>query len=571
VLPHSRRIGLLLLAIFWAITFAPLDAAAQVIPRPSDVEPKVPPPAPPEVPSIIDELPPVAPRTPLPGSATLRVELREIEVRGCTVFSEGEIAAITDSYLDRPVSTIELLELTQKITRLYVDAGYVSSGAVLPDQDLLEGRLVIQVIEGRVAEIVIEGSKYFREAFFRSRLRRATRTPVRVQDVTNELLILQRNRWIERVDSTLEPTAIIGESRLRIVVKEQIPVDVSLRVTNEYPSSLSQYGGGFEFTQGNVIGFGDEVSVWGEFTQGLRKVRLASEVPITPLDTKLRIEFQYSEGGVVESSLKELDIESQARLVNIELTQPLVRNASQELSVGIEGSWTRTRSTLLGDTFCLAEGVTDCEPTVSALRFVQEYTWRSRSAVFAGRSSLSIGLDVLGATQQHSSGDPDGEFVSWLTQLRWLQRLPSPKGWGDWFEGSLFSLRGDAQLSSQPLLSSEQIAVGGPYTVRAYRRNQLVRDNALIGSAQLLVPFWKTAFGRPILEIGPFFDVGYAWNDRGPNSVRTLSSVGLASRLDGPMGLSIEASWGYRIRRGLDRGDGLQRDGVYVQVVWDVF
>ena len=452
-----------------------------------------------------------------------------------------------------------------------MEAGYVSSGALLPDQDLLDGELVIQVIEGRLTEILVEGNERIRDRFFETRLESSVQSPVRAQDITRQLLVFQRNRWIERVDATLEPTSVQGGSRLRLVVVERSPWRFSLRAANEYPESIGQFGGGFEFKQANVIGIADELSVWGEFTEGLRKVRVAAESPVSSRDTRFVAEFQYSKGEVVDSFLSELDIESRAYLVNLRLSHPFFRNEAHEIWGGLEGSWTRTKSSLLGDTFCLIEGVTDCRPTVSALRLHQEYSWRSRTAVFAARSVLSFGLDILDATSEDSNGTPDSEFVSWLAQLRWLQRASVPERWGDWLDGTLLTLRGDVQLANEPLLPSEQIAIGGPYTVRAYRRNLLVRDNALAGSAELRVPVWKDAFGRAILDLGPFYDIGHAWNERGSNSLRTISSVGLVSRFNGPTGLSVEASWGYRIRQGQDRGDGLQRDGVYIEVSWDVF
>ena len=68
----------------------------------------------------------------------------------------------------------------------------------------------------------------------------------------------------------------------------------------------------------------------------------------------------------------------------------------------------------------------------------------------------------------------------------------------------------------------EQIAVGGMRTVRGYRENQMVRDNALISSLELRIPLLRTALGaepargdvllaRPLLElVQPFLGLGDA-------------------------------------------------------------
>ena len=62
--------------------------------------------------------------------------MREFEVTGSTIFSEQELGAVTAPYTGHPISAEELEQLRQKLTLLYVDAGYLNSGAILPDQDV---------------------------------------------------------------------------------------------------------------------------------------------------------------------------------------------------------------------------------------------------------------------------------------------------------------------------------------------------------------------------------------------------------------------------------------------------
>ena len=47
----------------------------------------------------------------------------------------------------RPISSEELLAARDAVTQHYVDAGYVTSGAVVPDQKLEDGLVRIQVVE----------------------------------------------------------------------------------------------------------------------------------------------------------------------------------------------------------------------------------------------------------------------------------------------------------------------------------------------------------------------------------------------------------------------------------------
>jgi hemolysin activation/secretion protein len=67
-------------------------------------------------------------------------------------------------------------------------------------------------------------------------------------------------------------------------------------------------------------------------------------------------------------------------------------------------------------------------------------------------------------------------------------------------------------LSNELLLSLEQIAVGGRYSVRGYRENQLVRNNAVIASLEWRIPIVKEKSWADVVQLAPFVDYGRAWN-----------------------------------------------------------
>lgn len=123
--------------------------------------------------------------------------------------------------------------------------------------------------------------------------------------------------------------------------------------------------------------------------------------------------------------------------------------------------------------------------------------------MLAARSTLSFGLDALGATT-HGGDAPDGRFFAWLAQLQWGHRLPER------YRGSELIARLDAQLTGDRLLSLEKFGMGGLRTVRGYQENQLVRDNGIAGSVELRVPVLQTEgipSGLPAQRGGAHFAV----------------------------------------------------------------
>ncbi|MCH7600756.1 MAG: ShlB/FhaC/HecB family hemolysin secretion/activation protein, partial [Myxococcales bacterium] len=109
--------------------------------------------------------------------AGLRVFVREFRVEGSSVFSEEELAEVTRPFVGREIDSEELLQAREAVTQLYLSRGYLTSGAIILDQAVSDAVVVLRVVEGRLADVRVEGTHWFRPGYFRSRLQRAASTP----------------------------------------------------------------------------------------------------------------------------------------------------------------------------------------------------------------------------------------------------------------------------------------------------------------------------------------------------------------------------------------------------------
>jgi hemolysin activation/secretion protein len=487
----------------------------------------------------------------------LAITVREFEVVGSTVFSREELEALTRPATGRPLHTEDLRAVRDAITRHYVEHGYVTSGAVLPDQDVSDGIVTLQVEEGLLAEIELRGLKGFRETPLRRRLARAGRAPVNVHALERELQRLQQNPRVARVNASLAPTERRGESRLVVDVEEASRISALARFSNDQPPSIGELTGEAGFEVGNLIGWDDVSHVRLEISEGLREVQAAYDVAVTPWETRLGIDYQQSHADVVEDQFSQLDIESRSLTAGVSLVQPLFWTPRRQIDVGIFAEYREGSSSVVGTDICLQQNAFDCTPSLAVLRFRGDALWRGEADVVGLRSTLSWGIDALGATTAGSGSIADGRFVAWLGQAQWVHLLPE----------SLLSTqlvtRLDVQIASEALLSLEQIAIGGFDSVRGYRENQFVRDNGVIASAELRIPVWREPFGRPRLELVPFSDVGRAWNASGPRREETPVSVGIGLRASPWRWLSAALFWGARLSDAERSQDGLQRHGLH--------
>jgi hypothetical protein len=108
--------------------------------------PVVPPPAQP--PAI--EVPAPRPPSALDQAAKgPKIMVKDIRLVGNTAFTSQQLSEITAPYANRELTAEDLESLRLALTYYYVNHGYVTSGAVVPEQDVADGTLTMQIIEER--------------------------------------------------------------------------------------------------------------------------------------------------------------------------------------------------------------------------------------------------------------------------------------------------------------------------------------------------------------------------------------------------------------------------------------
>jgi len=532
-------------------------ASGQAISRPADDRPELPAfESPGDAPRLLP--PPPPPQAALPEqrlSVGPGVHVDGFRITGSTIFSDEELAAAVAEWAGREIRSEDLILVRNAITKLYIDAGYVNSGAVLPDQDFEAGIVELRVVEGTLGEVRIKGNEQFRDRYLRDRIRRGASVPLNATKLSRQLKILQQDPRIERIAARLAPGSEPGSSILYLEVEESSRFTLDLRASNYEPPSIGGYAGQAEFGISSLTGFGD--SLRGVFTGGEGILRYDSyfDIPLNRFDTTLALATRYAKARVVEAPFDELDIESRFRSYQIGLHQPIYESPTSYVKLGAIADWRDTRTELLDARFDFpGSGAEDGRTTATVLRFVFDWVRRDERQVFAVRSQTSWGIDALGATV-HGKNEPDGKFVSWLLQLQWARRYS--------FLDLETVFRTDLQLANSPLLTMEQFAVGGYSTVRGYRQNQVVADQAAVTSAEVRIPVWRRPDLGGTVSLAPFVDYAHVWDqrDRLLDRSRNLASVGIGLRWDMPRFVSARVYWGHNLTDSITSGD-LQDDGL---------
>jgi hemolysin activation/secretion protein len=494
--------------------------------------------------------------------------VRDIRVVGSTVFSTEELAAVTAPYVNRELTAEDLEELRLALTRFYIERGYVTSGAILPDQTVSEGVITFQIIEGEIDQIEITDNKWFRSGYIRRRLALGARPPVNINALQRRLQLLQQDDRIERLNAELRPGVQLGKSELHVRVEDRIPFSVALEFNNHQSPTVGAERGLISIAHRNLTGNGDILSVTYGRSSGLDpQIDASYTLPLTARDTTASFRYRRNATVVVEEPFDEFNFESTSEVFELALRHPFYRTLQQEFALEI--MLARLDSETISDTFETMRRFTSPQGTDTAVRIAQEWLDRTQNQVLALRSRFSVGVDILGAKVFNSMGH-DEHFFVWLGQFQYACRLT------DWDLQTI--LRLDLQLSNDPLLPLEQIAVGGRFSVRGYRENQLVRDNGLIFSIETRVPLVRNKPWADFIHLAPFIDFGHAWNSDTPTLTPTkIASIGAGLRwaltlpVAFPLRSQFEIYWGYPLIDVDTPGGDLQDLGLHLQFVVAAF
>jgi hemolysin activation/secretion protein len=484
----------------------------------------------------------------------VRVHVSDFRLTGNTVLEPALLDGIFAAYRNRPLGFADLQALRSKLTRAYIDHGYITSGVLLPEQVIRDGVVELQAVEGRLTDVSVLTDGVFEPAYFADRLRLSAEPVIRIDRIEERLQRLQRDPRVAGLRAALRPGERRGEALLDVLVKERDPREFSVALSNHTNPSLGATGVEAYYRDLNASGHGDTLDTDLRLTEGLREFGLRYNRPINAMDTLLGLHLRGSRGAIVDDDFADLDIRSDILSYGLVFTQPLLDRVDQRLALYLSLDRRRSRSTLLDEGFSFSEGPENGVARLTLLRLGLDWQLPGRDRVSAARLQLTRGLDAWGATV-HGDGRPDGRFTSLLGQVQHVQRF-------DWRSLRLI-LRGEFQLSDDRLLGLEQYALGGHASVRGYRENQVLRDQGVFASLEGRFAVWHTPGDPSHADLSLFVDAGRAANRHG-GQAQTLSSigVGLLGRLQG--------NWQYRVfwaqgLQSVDRGQepDLQDEGLH--------
>lgn len=522
-----------------------LTLAQGVLSAPSQ-EPS-PPVIPPPLPSFEEVQPPTpTPLEPTPVDPPIdgTVIVKEFQFVGSTVFTQETLAAITDSFKDRPLSYGELTEVATTITQYYIDNGYYTSGAYIPSQSVENGIVTIEILEGTLADIEITIEGRLNESYIRDRIEIASHTPLNVPELLEALQLLQLDPIIDNIQSELASGITPGTNILKVNVVTADTFDLRVTLDNGRVPSVGSFRRGGRIFEGNLTGNGDRLSLAFRNSDGSNDVEVSYTYPFNAHNGTVMIGYRSLPSWIIQPPLDELDISSTYDKYWITVRHPVFRNPNQELAVGLTLDHQKNQTDLgaLGRGFPITAGSDENGRTfLTTLRFFQEWTERDQQQVIAARSELSFGIDALGTTDAFDAdvnpNAPQTTYFLWRGQAQWA-RLLAPE--------TLLFIQTDIQVADRPIIPMEQFALGGLGSVKGYRQNLRLTDNGVFANVEFRYPIVQMPEESLVLQVVPFVNIGSSWNNGRPEfNPNTLASTGFGFlfRMNDNINARLDFAW----------------------------
>lgn len=429
-------------------------------------------------------------------STGLKILVKQFKIEGNTLIDEAQLQPLLARYQGQELSFSEIEAVVAKVAEVFRLAGWTVQ-AYLPEQDVMEGVVTIQIVQARFGKVLIEGTvpgpatPETLQAIIQAH--QASGAFLNSQAMDRSLLIADDISGVY-VSGTLKEGEQEAETDLVLKAAEKPRYDGSASTDNTGSRSTGVHRLVMSLNFNSIVGDGDQVSTnWIE-TKGSRYARMGWTVPVGLDGLRLGVSTSHLSYNVLQFQ-DTVAPTGTSDTTGIEATYPLLRSRNQNLYASFAIDEKRFQN--------YSEG-----------QLKSDYANRPKSLGIYGNSFDGWGgggSNTGSLTFIHGflnlDGSPNAAEVATTTQtagayrkiryaLSRQQVLSS-----NW---SLYgSLSGQRAQAGKNLDSSEKFYLGGSSGVRAYPSSEAGGGNGVMGNIELR---WQA---DPHLTLAGFYDIGH--------------------------------------------------------------
>ncbi|NOS89477.1 MAG: ShlB/FhaC/HecB family hemolysin secretion/activation protein [Methylococcaceae bacterium] len=477
-------------------------------------------------------------------------DLLRIQVDGNTVLPQKEVEKAIYPFLGPNKSIDDVEKARLALEAVYAKHGYSTVVVDVPEQDVIDNAVRLDVVEGTVERLKITGSRYYSLGKIKEKLPALAKGEVPNMPVVQaQLAQLAEESADRQITPVFRAGSTPGKTEVELHVKDTLPLhgSVELNGRNNESTTRSRLNASVRYD-----------NLWQRFHSASLQFQISPEdsnevevwsgtyvMPTGFWDSRLAMYgIGISSNTNLGTSIGGLSVLGTGYIFGARLMQPLsaLGDVSHSLTAGFDYKMFDQGVTVQGQ---------DLEPSpINYASFLVGYDASLRLKESTTSFSTALHFSVRGL-----GNDPD-EFenrrqnaktnYAYLTsEVKHLQQLPYDLR---------VAARASGQIASSPLISNEQFALGGVQTVRGYFQTQQLGDDGINLSLELQSPQLKKADWDFVqsFRAHTFIDYGYLWlqqPQQGNPSFYRLAGAGAGLRLQLFKHWLGEVDWAYPLHK----------------------
>ena len=449
----------------------------------------------------------------------IHFHLNGIEIKGAVTLPASGLRDLYQPLIGKDVTLSDILDVAAAIENEYRRAGYILVRAFVPPQRVADGIFTINVVEGFIANISVEGGKPKTRERIRRYLEAAQASkPLRLATIERALLLANDLPGVT-AGGVLRPSPDTqGASELVVTVPDN-PVSALFSLDNRGSRYSGLWSATADVTVNSVLDDEDQLdgSVSGALDASpLRRAmgQLRYRRPMGDQGGLLSLMGTVTHGEP-GSTLQAFHVLTDSWAAGPRFTIPLERTRAE--SIVLEAGFTVQSASV---------NILGAQLSHDNWRVADFGISYARSdflgGAWAANAGIAQGLPILGATDNASPDLSRAGGRTDFTKLSGGIRFSRP------LMGSFdMVLAAQGQYAFDPLLIGEQFAFGGTQNGRGYDTGALTGDHGLGGTVELRYDPQLKIAGLQALQPYAFFDAAQVWNvqNTGPAS-QSIGSVG---------------------------------------------
>ena len=424
------------------------------------------------------------------------------------ILTKEQIQAVTESYIGKQVALKDLREMTERITNLYRDKGYMTCGAVLPPQRIHDGVVEIRLIEGKTGQVTLTGNRFTRTGYIMDRM------GLKPGEVANTEKLNRDLRWFQGTNDlqlrvVMKPGAEEGATDYDIMVFEPKNQSVTLYMDNDGYKTSGRLREGIFYNMKSLTGQRDPLRAHFIRSKGTKAWALGYSVPISKKGMRLDLDYSGNRTEVVKGELKPLGVEGKSSSYSLTWRVPFHVTERSRHEAGLQYVHQTAKTELGHGTNLVVPWVDD---KINRVIPYVSFTHYSKDSVFYHKHSF------VWARRRDIDGASDTGKLYRLSSF-WQKRNK---------DGQFWQARLDGQLGSNDnLAASDRIFIGGVNSVRGYEEGFIGGDRGVSMGIEYHVPVDK----EKRFFLYPFFDWGTVGGVTAPEHNSLMSAgMGLEAR-----------------------------------------